>query len=134
MRTMAWAAAVVVALAGVAAVNADDKETPTTKEIMKKLHGGNDALLKATQTKLKAGTVDWDAVQTDSKTIKELGEAMGKNEVKKGTKESWEKLTKAYADTATKLSEAAEKKDKAAATQSLTKLGGSCMACHRVHK
>lgn len=59
---------------------------------------------------------------------------LGKNEPPKGDKESWEKLTKSYLDTAKQLDKAAQAKEKSKAVVAHTKLTKMCMACHKAHK
>jgi cytochrome c556 len=109
------------------------QKTPTPSEIMKKANGKN-GLKAALQKGLKANPVDWDATQKQTKEYAELAGALGKNDAPKGDKASWEKLTKAFADNAKDMNTAAEKKDQAGTQAALTKITGSCMACHSQHR
>ena len=52
---------------------------------------------------------------------------MGKNEPSKGTKESWTKLSTAFADSAAALDKAAQAKNKDAALEAHGQIQGSCM-------
>ncbi len=52
----------------------------------------------------------------------------------RGGKDSWAKLTAAYAESATDMDKAAQAKDAATALDAHGKIEGSCMACHRVHR
>jgi hypothetical protein len=134
-----WTAlAIAAALAVVAAygttAGAQDDKTPTIKEIMIKAHKGGTSLVPTIGKQLQAGRPDWDAIQAESKTLAELGVALGKNTPRKGGKESWETLTKSYNDSASALVTAAEGKDKAKATAAQRKLAASCMGCHNKHR
>jgi hypothetical protein len=113
--------------------SADDKE-PSIKDIMTKAHKGGDALISKLGKALKEKEVPWEAVQKQSKELLDLGKALGKAKPPKGEAESWEKLTKAYVETATALNEAAEKKEKKDAAAAHKKLTGMCMDCHKAHK
>jgi hypothetical protein len=115
------------------ASGADDKP-PSIKDIMNKAHKGGDSLIQAVGKDLKADTPDWEDAAKKSKELLELGSALGKNNPPKGEKDSWEKLTKLYADTAKELDDAVQKKDKDAALTAHKKLAGSCMNCHRAHR
>ena len=93
------------------AVAADDPKVPTSKEIMTKLNKGPDCLKAVLAKQLKADTQDWTLIQKESREFAEATAALGKNTPKKGDKDSWDKLTKAYATDAKALATAAEKKD-----------------------
>jgi cytochrome c556 len=112
---------------------ADDK-VPTIEDIMQKVNKRNTGLHSVVGTALKGATVDWDAVQAKTKEYTTLADALGKNDPPKGTKASWDKLTKMYAEDAKALNDAAEKKDKATVTSLHKKLSGECMACHKAHR
>ena len=112
---------------------ADDPKT--VKEIMAAAHKGGDAILPQLKTALgKKKDTDWEKVQTKIKDLALLAGDLEKNEPKKGKKESWMKLTKAYSENVGKLSMAAEKKDTTAALAALAPLTGSCMGCHSQHR
>jgi cytochrome c556 len=51
-----------------------------------------------------------------------------------GTKESWQKLTAAFATNATTFDHAAQAKDREAAKTAHALLSDSCMQCHREHR
>ncbi|HEY7312537.1 MAG TPA: hypothetical protein VH643_24450 [Gemmataceae bacterium] len=111
----------------------DDKEL-SIKAIMTKAHKGGNSLLATVGQDLKAADPDWDDVQMKTKELVKLGTSLGKNEPPKGDKESWEKLTKSYLDTAKQLDAATRAKEKSKAVTAHTKLTKMCMACHKVHK
>jgi cytochrome c556 len=115
---------------------ADDKSKssiPTISDVMRKVNG-KAGLQKAVGKALTSDMIDWDDVQKKTKEMLEHVEALGKNTPEKGTKESWEKLTKSWLDSAKKVDEAAKKKDKEATTKALTVLQGACRTCHSAHK
>src|SRR4051794_19111921 len=81
------------------AIAADD---PNISEVMKKVNSKKGLMPKVNEG-LKADKQDWDALKTQSHDMKKLIDALAKNEPPKGSKESWEKLTKKYAEDAGKL-------------------------------
>jgi cytochrome c556 len=103
-------------------------------EIMRKVNGGKGLQKKQLPDALKASPVDWSAVQKLTKEYTELCGDLGKNDPPKGDKASWAKLTKAYADSAKKLNDAATKKDKDALLAAHTAIGKTCGGCHKAHK
>lgn len=125
-------AAVVALLASLASVQAGEEKTPTTKEIMKKL-ADKEAGIVAKAAKLGKDE-KWDDAAKLSKDIKEYGAALGKNKPKKGDTDSWEKLTKKYADTTAEIATAVGKKDAKALETSVKAFSGMCKSCHEVHK
>jgi hypothetical protein len=131
MKRVLCAAALLIVF-GVAA--AQDKKDPSIKDIMTKAHKGGDSLIGKLGTQLKADPPPWAEVQKETKDLVDLGSALGKNTPPKGEKESWDRLTKGYVVTAKDLDADAQKKDKAAATEALTKLRGMCSNCHKAHK
>ena len=131
---MAVLALGMIAAATVSSSLADDSKTPTIKEIMDKAHKGGTSLIQTIGKELKSDSPDWTSLQKQSKELVSLGTSLGKNEPPKGSKESWEKLTKAYVANAKTLYAAAEKMDKEAATAAQKKIMGSCTACHKAHK
>ncbi len=109
-------------------------KTPSIKEIMGKLNKGTDCTMQVLRKQLRTEEPNWDAVREQTKKFADLAEALGKNDPPRGGKDSWEKLTKAYAEHAKALDEAAKSKDKTAAKSAHAKLAGSCKACHDAHK
>jgi hypothetical protein len=120
-----------VVLAG--AISADDKKDdklPDIPEIMKKGHEKTDGYIAKINGAAKNG--DWAEANKYAKSLAILGEALGKNKPPKGTPESWEKLTKKYAENTKLVLKGTEDKD----TKSVNKgLGGiNCRECHSQHK
>jgi cytochrome c556 len=115
---------------------ADDKNKatiPTISDVMRKVNG-KAGLSKAVKAAVTSNSIDWDDVQKKTKEMLEHVQALGKNTPEKGTKESWEKLTTSWADSAKKVDEAAKKKDRDETIKALTTLQGACRTCHSAHK
>jgi cytochrome c556 len=127
---------VVLALAAWAAgpAGAQNGGALTIKEIMAKLNKGKTALCPTLGSELKAEAPDWAEVQKHTREFAQLAEALGKNEPPKGSKTSWETLTKAYAGSARDLDTAAQRKDRRAALDAHKKVAGACRACHSSHR
>ncbi len=137
MKKMLWGGLVLGLLAGVTGLTAHaekaDKD-PTIKEIMTKAHKGGDSLIEKLGKELKDDEPKWDDIQKQTKELAGLGKALGKNKPPRGDQESWDKLTKLYADKAKELDEDAQKKDKTAAAAAQKTLKSYCGACHGAHK
>src|SRR5437899_13014311 len=82
---------------------AQDEKGPDVKAIMGKLNKGPKAMTVALRKDLSADDPDWRKIQQDAKEFAKLAAAMRKNEPPKGSKESWEQLTKQYAEYAKAL-------------------------------
>ncbi len=83
---------------------------------------------------LKADMPDWSAIQPEAKQYASLSAELGKLDPPKGSKESWAKLTEAFALAAGELDTAAQAKDTAAARTAHGQLANSCAACHKEHR
>jgi hypothetical protein len=101
---------------------------------MAKLTKGPSSLTPVIGEELEAENPPWETLQTQTKEFAQLASSMSKNTPPRGHKESWDKLTSAYAEWASDLDEAVQTKNKAAALETHGKLAGSCMACHREHR
>jgi cytochrome c556 len=128
-----------VALAALAAfssapVPARDEKPSELKELMLKVNKTGTGLYANVVAELRADDTNWDAVKKDTKEIARLAATVGKLEPPKGDKESWQKLTKAYADNTKALDAAAAKMDKDAAKAVSEKIGKSCEVCHMAHR
>jgi cytochrome c556 len=106
----------------------------TIKQIMGKLNKGPRSLTFVVGKELKEDQPDWSKMQEQMKTYVELAQALGDNEPRKGSKDSWEKLSKAFIANAEALDEAVKKKDLSSARQAHARLTGSCRTCHTAHK
>src|SRR4051812_38896612 len=134
MLGAAVAAGLLLANLGADRLGAADDNVPSIEEIMQKVNKRKSGLHADVGEALKAGTADWDKLKEKTKQYATLAEFLGKNDPPKGAKESWEKLTKKYADDAKALDAAVDKKDKSAATTAWNKLDKECMGCHRQHR
>ncbi len=103
-------------------------------DLMQKLGSGPQALTTVIGQELQANPPAWDAIQPKTKEYVELASQLGKHEPPRGSKESWSKLTAAYAESAVALNKAAESKDRDAALAAHKVIAGSCTACHREHR
>ncbi len=110
------------------------RSNPKLKAIMSKVGRGPQALQGSLGEALKQGEPAWDAIQPKTQEYAQLASEIGKYEPVKGTKDSWAKLSLAFAESATELEHAAQAKDKSKTKEALDSLGGSCMACHREHR
>jgi len=110
----------------------DDKEdkVPTIKEIMTKGHKGTDAYMAKIKGDAKDGK--WDDAKELAKTLAFFGENLGKNKPPKGEADSWEKLSKKYADTTKSVVKAVDDKDAKAVNKALGEI--NCKECHTAHK
>ena len=106
----------------------------TNKEIMVKLNQTPKGLCPVIGKAVKEKEPKWSEIQAQAKEFAELTAALAKNDPPKGSKESWEKLTKAYAKNAKDLADAAENMDYKKAIAAHAKLRTSCKSCHDSHK
>jgi cytochrome c556 len=120
------------AFAGVAV--ADDKkkdEAIEIHEIMEKVPGKKGLCNKCVEA-VKAEK--WDEAAKIGADLKKYGEALGKNPPPKGSKDSWAKLSKAFADQMGAIEAGAKAKDKEAVTKAAGEFQKSCKACHDAHQ
>jgi hypothetical protein len=103
-------------------------------KIMFRLGKGPQALTAVIGKDLDADPPPWDTLQSNAREYAQLAADLGKNDPPRGSKESWDKHTAAYAEAAAALDKAAQAKDRDAAREAHTKLSGSCMGCHREHQ
>ncbi len=125
--------AVLCAGSGVAAddKNKNSEETPDAKTIMKKVNGKKGLTAKM-QDAIKSSS--WEEAQKLGKELKDLGAALGKAHPNGGEKDSWEKLTKKYAENTKAMADAADKKDAKAFGTAYKTFSGACKTCHDQHK
>jgi cytochrome c556 len=115
-------------------VPAQGDKPSEVKEIMVKVNKTGTGLYSVVVQELRQDDTNWDEVKKDAKEIARLGAMLGKLDPPKGDKDSWQKLTKAYAENTKALDTAAAKMDKDAAKAAAAKLGESCDACHKAHR
>jgi hypothetical protein len=110
------------------------KASPEIKELMGKLTKGPTSLTSMIGKELETDPPAWETIQPQTKDYAKLAADLGKYDPAKGSKESWAKLTTAYADSATVLDMAAQAKDTNAARAAHKLILNSCMECHREHR
>jgi len=108
--------------------------SPGIKQIMAKLAKGPNSLTPVLGNALKAEPPAWETIQPQTKEFAQLAAELGRYDPPKGSKESWSKLTMAYAESASALDGAARAKDKKAALAAHAQLARSCMSCHQEHR
>jgi cytochrome c556 len=131
VRKIALALAMLVAVGFAVSTSAQDKKTPSSKEIMKKVNGKTGLCAKCGEL---SKTEKWEDALKTAKDLKEMGEALGKNKPKKGEAESWEKLTKAYAEQTAAIFKAVEAKDADKVKSAIGAFTKGCKTCHDSHK
>ncbi len=134
MKRMTILAAFILAATHAARpVEARDDKAPEVKEIMKKM-GAPTGLYSNVAKELKEADPMWEEVQQQTKDISKLLATLGKATPPKGDKESWAKLTKAFADNGKALEKAASKMDLKVARDVSKKMENSCKGCHSAHR
>lgn len=118
-----------VAVLGSAA--AQDDKTPSISKIMKTFSGKNGVCAKCAAAGKAA---NWDDAQKYAKSLTQCGANLGKNKCPRGDADSWEKLTKKFAEQTAAIEKAAAAKDAAALNDAVGAFTKSCGACHSVHK
>lgn len=107
-----------------------DEKLPEISEIMKKGHDKTDGYIAKVRGAAKDGK--WEDAQKYAKTLAFFGEHLGKNKPPKGGADSWEKLTKKYAENTKLALKGTEDKDVKVVNKGLG--GINCMECHKEHK
>jgi cytochrome c556 len=110
-----------------------DEKVLTTKDIMGKV-GKPTGLYPSVAKELREADPIWAEVQQQTKEMSKLLAELGQATPPKGDKESWVKLTRAFADNAKALETAAAKMDLQAARNISKKMSDSCKGCHSVHR
>jgi cytochrome c556 len=129
MRAVICCAVAVVFLAGGATADG-----PTVKEIMGKANKPTGIYFNL-GLDLKDDSPSWADIQQEAKDLSKLATALRQATPPRGEKESWDKLTKAYADNARSLEQATAKMDQKAAQAAHARMGGdACMTCHKAHR
>ncbi len=111
-----------------------EEKTPTTKEIMQKVNGKKDAPGLCKRCAEAGKAEKWEDAQKTAKELMDLGKVIHKNKPPKGDAESWEKMTKKFAENTKAILEASEKKDVKAHAAAIKAFTDSCMACHMEHR
>jgi hypothetical protein len=102
---------------------------------MMRIDKAPDSVKKNLEKGFKTDPPTWDSIQTASTELVKVSDELVKaNAPPKGTKESWEKQTAAFHETAVALDKAAQAKDVTAAKEAHTKFTNSCEECHTLHR
>lgn len=135
MRRLCVAAAAALGLfLALRAAGAGNADAPMVKDIMKKANSPTGIYANLGQD-LKDDNPSWPDVQKEAKELAQLASALRQATPPRGDKDSWDKLTAAYADSAQKLQKATAAMDKDAALAAWNKMGGpTCKACHAAHR
>ena len=110
------------------------RSNPKIKEIMTKIGKGPQALQGFLGEAIKQPEPAWETIQPKTREFAQLAAELKDLEPTRGTKDSWAKLSLAFAESAAELDHAAQSKDKNQTKETLDTLGSSCMACHRAHR
>lgn len=113
---------------------AADEEAITPEVVMKSLFAGKHSPLKTLKAAVESDAPDWATIKEAAAKFPKYGPELGKSEPPRGDQESWAKLTRALAEESKALDAAAAKEDRAGVAESVKALGGSCKACHSVHR
>jgi len=108
--------------------------SPSIKQIMGKLTKGPNSLTPVIGKELEADAPDWNTIQPQTDEYARLAAALVQNTPRKGSRESWAKLSAAFGESAVALNKAAKAKNRDAALDAHSQITGSCMGCHRQHR
>jgi hypothetical protein len=101
---------------------------------MFKLNKGPGALMPRLKGELAQNPPPWEIIQAQTKEYAQLAAELSKYDPPRGTKESWNELTLAYAESASELDKAALAKDARTALSAHGDLENACVSCHREHR
>ncbi len=107
--------------------NGGPRDEGPVHDIMEKIAKGPQALSNVIGAELKETTPPWDKLKTQTKEYAELAASLGKHQPAKGSKESWAKLTAAFAASAAELSQAAPEQ------RQTSSVGGAAIAVQSMH-
>jgi hypothetical protein len=119
---------------GKGAMGPGGASNPKLKAIMTKVGRGPQALQGSLTEALKQAEPAWETIQGKTKEYARLATEAGQHDPPKGAKDSWGKLTLAFAESASELDKSAQAREKEKTQTELDNLGNSCMACHRQHR
>jgi hypothetical protein len=101
---------------------------------MTKLTKGPNALTPVIGKELNQNPPPWETIQGHTKEYLQSASELGTYDPPGGAKESWIKLTTAFAESAAELDKAAIAKNKETALVAHDQLKTSCNACHQQHR
>ena len=124
-----------VALVIVLGTATADEKTPTIKEIMKAVAGSKTEKGICAKCATAGKDMKWEDAQKLAKSLTDCCANLPKNtKPGKGEAESWEKLSKQFAEQSQAVAKAADDKDSKAFDAAIKAFNGSCMGCHMAHK
>jgi hypothetical protein len=105
------------------------------RKIMERINDRRpDGLTKAIAKGLEPQTPDWPILEKQSGEYAQLAADLAKHDPPRGSKESWTRLTSAFAESATDLDQAVHSKKRDDSIAASGNLSNSCMECHREHR
>jgi hypothetical protein len=106
------------------------------REAMVKLFKGPQSLKDSIGRQLNSDPPAWEAIQPQAKEFAQLATTLSKYDPPKGSKDSWMKLTDAFAKSAATLDRAVEakNKDEALAAHAALSNNQTCRECHQAHR
>lgn len=119
------------AVSGFAPAADEKKAAATIEEVMEKVPGKKGLCAKCAEA---AKAEKWDDAQKLAAELKKYGEDLGKNAPPRGSKDSWAKLCKQFADQMAAIEAGAKAKDKDAVAKAAGEFGKSCKTCHDAHQ
>jgi hypothetical protein len=115
-------------------VSAQGDKPSEIKEVMAKLNKPS-GIYFSLVGEMKEPQPDWDEARMQARLLAQLSGTLAKGTPPKGDKASWDKMVKAYIESAQAAESAVKKKDKAAALAALVKMGEpTCKKCHQAHR
>jgi hypothetical protein len=108
--------------------------SPGIKQIMIKLAKGPNSLTSVIGNELNQDPPPWETIQGQSKEYAQSAADLVEFAPSKGSKESWDTLSKAFADLAVNLDQAASAKNQGEAKTAHDQIKNSCNACHQQHR
>ena len=126
-------AAILICLAG--RIAAQGEKASELKETMKKIGDGSSGLFTKLGRELRDEEPVWDDARTMSREIVRLSSGLGKLTPPQGDQASWQKQTKAFAESVASLDREVVKRDRSTAFAAWKKMETqTCMTCHKVHR
>lgn len=129
---VAVVAGVLVAMAASEAAQAERKLS--IMALMHKQYDVSRAPFVQIKKEMYRTSPDWEKIEAAAGDFLALAEALGKNEPRRGDKESWTKLTGLHVADARALQAAAKSHDREALRNVHRRLAAACKACHDAHK
>jgi len=106
------------------------------REAMAKLFKGPQSLKDTIGRELNSASPAWETIQPQAKEFAQLAASLSQHSPPKGGKDSWMKLTDAFAKSAATLDRAVEAKNKGEALAAHAALSNNqtCRECHQAHR